>query len=544
MKKLLAIIVVVAILIIGSPYFIGRQVEKHVDATIAYINQQNQDVSIEKVSFVRHWFYSELTLKASISQAAAAQQAQANLPFALRGAMPITKPVIITLNSTINHGPLTVGENLEGKRRLEIALGYVHFAIFPKDIENINQSIDLARLAALIQEQPLFVITDKIGFMGQDKINFKSAAIHHQDEEGKIDWDGIQGKLWLDHNKSKVSAELSNSALMFEGASGQKISTSSMTLNMSHHKDANGLWVGKTTADMPSLQITNKEGGSLEIKSVNLDVNTHSQKELFEGDLSFKFADLNHNGKQYGPLVLKTTLDHLDAKALATIAQYHASNDQNRSAIANLVRQNELLTAITQLLSSQPKLKVDEFSLKTPEGLVTVKGEFGLGEQTKQTNGFLQLDPFLNSLNVALDLTLPSPLAEKATLILAGFYPTILLTNEELTNPNTSFTEEQLEERAHQRLQEWVNANLVTNSGNEYNMVFKLVGGVPTVNGVAVSMAAQVPAQITVTPPPAAMPAPAENAAPAQVTVPSDAPVPPQAVPPAQPVPAPAQKAE
>lgn len=515
MKRLLAAIAIIGILVLGLPNLIGRLVEQHVDRTIAYINQQHQNFSLEKASLDRHWFSSDITLRVFVPKQNPGQTtAESVLPFsALRNASD-NKPVIITLHSTLYHGPLMMAENIAGKHRLEMGLGYVRLAAYPKDIENPSESVNIARLATLIKDQPLFVVTNRIGFLNGDTIKFASAPIHHQDADGKIDWDGIQAEVTLNSRSNKLTMSATSAALSFEGKEAEKIATSAVTLKASHHKDSNGLWIGNTTLDLPSLAVSNKQGQSVELKSATLNVGTRTQKDLFAGNINADFTDLQHNGKQYGPFALKTSIEHVDAKALAAIAQYHTTTDQAHSAVANLVRQNELLTAVSQVLSNQPKLIIDTLSLKTPDGVVTLHGNVELGEQAKHSNGLLQFESFLNSLQIAMDLTLPSPLAEHATIVLAGFYPTLLLTSEELNNPETTFTEEQLEERAHERLQNWVASKLVTNAGNAYTVSFKLVNGVPSVNGSPIKLAE--PTQATT-------PAPVEeNTVPAVTIQPSE----------------------
>ena len=522
MKKVIATVVasVVVIAIVGLPPLVGRQIEKHVDSSIAYINAQHRNISLEKVSLVRHWFSSDVVLKAHITEAMASAPTPAGYPDLVAAN---ARTVNITLNSVIHHGPLMMGENVEGKKRLHLGFGYVHFNVFPKDIENINNSIDLNRLASLVKDQPLFTVTDLISFLGDDKINFKSASVHNSDDAGKIDWDGVYGKLWLNARNNKIKAEVSSAPISFEGHDGQKISTSEMMIKVAHHKDNNGLWVGESDASIPSLSISNKAGNKIDLKGAKFAVNTHSQKDLFEGDINASFTGLDHNDKTFGPLTLKATVDHFDAKALATIAQYHATNDQNYNAIASLVRQNQLLTAITQVLTNQPKVSVDEFTLKTPEGMVNLKGSLSLAEQTKQANGFLQLEPFIKSISLAFELTLPSPLAQKATIVAAGFYPVLLLSPEELANSNLIFTNQQLDDRAIQRLDKWADAKLVTKKENEYTISLKLNEGNLKLNDIPVSLTKPPLVEETAAPLQANPPAAANNAQPVQEVNPAAA---------------------
>jgi uncharacterized protein YdgA (DUF945 family) len=541
MKKLLALVVLVVILLIGgAPYFVGMLLPRHVDKTIAYINAQHQGISLEKVSLERHWFSSNIVIKAHIDEGLASSNSPSALSVA--GLTNANKTVDITLNSVVRHGPMMMGTDVEGKKRLKLGLGFVHFAVFPKDISNIGDSMDLSRLATLVKDQPLFTVTNLITFLLEDKISFKSASVHHQDEQGKIDWDGVIGKIWLNARGNRITVELVNSPLTFEGKDGQKISASELTFKMSHHKDSNGLWVGQSDVSIPKLSVSNKTGDIIDLKAGKLDVSTRSQKELFEGTINASFTELNHNQRVYGPLTLKTTLDHLDAKALATIAQFQATADQNYNAIANLVRQNQLLTAITQLLSNKPKLTVDTFSLKTPEGLMTLKGAFSLDEQTRQPGGFLQLEPFIRSINLALDLTLPTPLAERLAILMAGFYPNILLSKEELNNPNLVFTQEQLNERANQRLQAWHDAKLVTKNENEYTISFKLAGGLIKLNNVVVNLTQPPLAEGEKAPAQVSAPAAVQQAEPVLEAKPAEKPAPTKEATPAPKVVAPANK--
>lgn len=524
MKKILPLIVLVVLVIFAlvSPYFVGRMLEAHIDKTIALINSRHQSITLEKVSFTRHWFSSDVSLKAHLHEHVAS-----NTPNALQLpglAIPSTqeKTVNILLKSQIHHGPFMFAQTVEGSKRVLFGLGYVNFTVYPQDIENIGDSIDLARLATLVKDQPLFRVANLVTWIGNDHITFQTAAVSHNDESGKIDWNGVSGKINLSSHRPRFSAEIISSPLSFVGKEGQNVETKAITVSMVHQQDDNGLWVGTSDVNLPLLHIKHANGEKLELVDAKLDVHTHSQKDLFAGDINANFGSLTHNERNYGPMNLTMNLDHLDAKALSAIAQYQASADQNYNAIASLVRQNQLINAITQLLSNQPKLSVDTFSLKTAEGLVTLNGLFELTESAPKENGFLQLEPLLKSIALNLNLSLPTPMADKAVILLAGFYPGILLSQEELNDPNLVFTQEQLEQRAQQRLDDWTNAKLVTKNGNEYTISFKLVQGAIKLNDVAINLHQAPIAEKTATPAQTTPPSEAAKASPAVKTNPTD----------------------
>ena len=154
---------------------------------------------------------------------------------------------------------------------------------------------------------------------------------------------------------------------------------------------------------------------SFDITTITYASNSQDENNFFGASAVAQFESLVTNGKPYGPMDLSLSVSHVDSKGFSQLidqlAQISTEPDETdaknqEKAKAELIK--VLKANFTPILVAQPMIKLNRFSLNTPDGLIQISG-------SATTNNFTPADmndqkKFMQKLALDVNLSLPKPI--------------------------------------------------------------------------------------------------------------------------------------
>lgn len=153
---------------------------------------------------------------------------------------------------------------------------------------------------------------------------------------------------------------------------------------------------------------------SFVIKNVSYVSNSHDENNFFSAKAIAKFESLVTGGKPYGPMDLDLSISHVDSKSFSQLIDQVAnvttkpdekdpkSQEKARLELIKILKQN-----FGPILIAKPVVKLNNFNLMTPGGLIQISG-------SATTNNFTQADmndqkKFMRKLLLDVNVSVPKP---------------------------------------------------------------------------------------------------------------------------------------
>ncbi len=371
MKKLVALVVLVLITL-GAYLGFGLLARKNCQAAIAEL-QANFPGRIDS-SYRQGLFSSELHI-------------QLHIPIPDNN--PATPETISTrIRQTIHHGPFV----LSGQRQKS--------SLFTPVQLYAQGSLEIDPLLA---DEPPFIsqlrqlattdITVHAPINGRTEITFKGRPLHSSlavgSETFKLNWQGFDGNLLLEGN-NLLSYDLDFRApgleLRGQGAAG--IVIGEITTQAQMREGSHSLSLGTIMTAIQRFEATWGQGMEEKIALSGLDVRITSSEEqgLVRVEEEINIDHLQFTDRKYGPGNLKMSLANLDAQAIAKLSEAYTAMQAKPASTEVL---GILSSHASALLAKSPEIRLENFSLTTPEGACLASAHIAFNGQ-----GEVILNPF------------------------------------------------------------------------------------------------------------------------------------------------------
>jgi len=449
MKKLTGVVVILAVLVLGSYYFTGMLTESKVKE------------SLEVKNYDRGWFDSK-----------------ADIVWHFQFPNNRTKKMETTefkMPLKVYHGPF-----MFTKDGMKFGMGFAHTVIQMPD-KNLKQMKDLftAQSTAPTLNLSLFVnIFGKTGF---------SAAVPDftliaKKGDAKLNWHGLDSSIRISSDMKSFDGYFNIDGFNFT----RKEMTAKMEAvktNYNLYENSDGLLLGSASVSFPSLVVKQGKKVVFLLSRFDMKSGSHQNGVTIDSDLSITLEKVVANNETYGPGELHFSLNNLDSKALARInelaqqAQIASNPEKKRLMMA-------MMPEVPKLFSHGAELKIDPFTFKLPKGRIEGNLLISLPEGPFN-NPFAMVRQIQGNgrLAVPVDLVKEALIESLAKKMLQNQLQQAIAQQNNAHGVQPMDAKQQAKDMVDKKLSNLVDKGLLTQQGNDYVIAFTLKNGKLLVNG-------------------------------------------------------------
>ena len=402
----------------GAAYWTGLEAER----TLAKQHEMIVSLPIFKVKshqYERGWFSSTETTELAFNERFFKPYLSI-LPEAAKGALSGTVKYV----NHIQHGPLPDG-------RPARAVVTTQF-IMSDDTRKM--------LSRFFGDKEPITVTNRLNFTGGGELNVSVPSFDYEETLAgvKIKWQGMTTKVGYDSGYTQYSVDARLPGMVLDAATKGHFEFANLAYQSDNRPGETGAGVGNKELSVTRVKLESKESIPYEIKlnqlislltririgefinpageikpsqadlvDLKYQIVSSEEKQFINTRARFSFAKLEVNRVPYGPMRLDLSANHLHGPSLLKLEQAFADIQVEGVEPAKLRQQ--YLDAITQqggpILENDPRLVINDFSLKLPAGEITLTGNLAL-------NGYKKGDldnprVFVNKLDAQAKLAMP-----------------------------------------------------------------------------------------------------------------------------------------
>jgi uncharacterized protein YdgA (DUF945 family) len=420
MKKVIASVVVLALLLVCAPWGMGRIAESRVNSALDKAVKEAPYIKIAERKWIHGWFHSEQTVTfefvlpklpgapkpVAAFADAAAPTAEAPAVPQLPRALPSLPagPIRFTVHNDVTHGPV-LGSSGIGLARLDTKL-VVSDAI-RKKIEEIAGPGDIVR------------ITTRMGFFGGGTTTFSGkgrsidlAKFGKAGQKGTIAWDDFNLVAGIGRNAGSYELQGRQPRVeVSEGEGGDHFLMTNLTLDGSGSRVTKDLYDGGVVLGVGKVSATTTRAPAFEMQTIKYGVNSSKQGEFMDYSLelgtgAINAAQLQAQGFQIKEMHYDMTVRHLHIDTLqklmeglkAVSAKGFDGSGANAAEMQAAIMQ-PLKEQGIELVKHDPELSLDRIGLVTADGEGVIKGLVKLEGVTEQdlTAGIMAIIPKIDA---------------------------------------------------------------------------------------------------------------------------------------------------
>ncbi|MEN8258076.1 MAG: YdgA family protein [Thermodesulfobacteriota bacterium] len=353
MKKVIAFILVLILITLGTYLGFGLLAKKNYEAAISEM-QANFPGQVES-TFEQGLFASELSVLLTIP-----------VPAANPGS---PEAISTRIRQTIHHGPFIINSkqpNSSPFTPLQL------FAYGTLELEPF-----MANEPAFISELRQLATTDitvHAPLKGRTKVSFTGRPLHSSlalgSENFDLNWQGFTGQLYLEgSNLLTYDLDFQAPGLEMKGKGAEGIIIKEITTQATMKEGSHNLSMGTITTTMKNLEATLGNGpeDKVTMSGLNLRIANSEKDGLLRVEEKVSMDRLQFSDKKYGPGTLQISLANLDAQAVAKLTEAYKELQAN-PANDEVMALGLLSSHASALLAKSPEIKIEDFSLTSPEG--------------------------------------------------------------------------------------------------------------------------------------------------------------------------------
>ena len=355
MKKFAGLVVILAVLILGSYYGMGLITERTLKKDINMVNKSG-GLHIDILEYHRGWFTSNAKFNWQLhipERVVKNQDGQSTTTPA--------QDYAIDMPLTIYHGPIIFADS-----GVQFGLGYAYtdLVLPPKYDESFSTTF------ATGSSKPKLDMSVLVNYFNKSRmrINVPQFKLLTKDTNGQFEWLGMTNDVTVSSNLNTIDGDLTIDGMNFlkddvKGTIGK------VTSDYDLHQTKEGLYLGDASLSFPSVVITQKDQKIFEMEHFDVKTSSYIDGGLFSSDFKTSLEKIIANGKTYGPALLKMSIKNLDAQILAQlndqVNKMQQAPEQQRQQIMI-----SMLPELPKLFSKGAEFQISEVSFVMPEGKI------------------------------------------------------------------------------------------------------------------------------------------------------------------------------
>ena len=347
-KVVIALGAIVCVGLVG-PKVIGSIVEQKYD-DIASRFVDHPSIEIVERSFTTHWFSGQSVTKMKI-----------------KGVAAEIEDFQLIVNEQLTFGPVIFADN-----SVNFALAHSN-ANLDFDVSSLDQEAqkDITEFTDQLNEKLTIssIITYGLNYTTQVMM----AATTFEEDGNTIDIGALDSEFTLEDDKY-ISGYLNWSGLDFKGPEANVQlspleSTFSQEIIDGDIYSGNGLSIGDFSMLIKSISAQDNQGNDLlSIENLTLSADSQIEDELMNIVVKYGADRFKGAGQELEKLNLDISFNRLDPKVLMEINDWATKMQQDPENFEHYNQQ--LMTVATKLLTKDPELNINDFSVLTSEGAI------------------------------------------------------------------------------------------------------------------------------------------------------------------------------
>lgn len=355
MKKIVGLVVILAVLILGSYYGTGMITERKVRETVKVINQNN-GIYAEIKSYSRGWFHSTASIDWNL------QIPERVIDGA--NAKPQTIPAQkyeISMPLAINHGPFIFSDS---GMKFGVGFAKTDLDLPPKYVKQFDS------LFTADSTKPQVDLGLFVNYLLKSRITlavpeFKLVA---KKGSGQLTWEGMDTSVSMNSDLSNIDGDFTVNGMSFS-QDGKKVTIDAITSSYDLKKSVYGLFTGSASLSFPSMVVTNQGAKIFELDDLSMKSNSDISGKTISSSVSLTLDALMLKDQKYGPGSFELAIRNLDAQAMGRINELssklqNGKDDQKQQAMM------QLLQELPALASQGPEIEISQMTFKLPDGKV------------------------------------------------------------------------------------------------------------------------------------------------------------------------------
>jgi uncharacterized protein YdgA (DUF945 family) len=357
MKKIVIIMLILAVVIGGAPYIVGSNVESQFRTQVNTINS-NPSFTINISEYNKGWFTSTATLELDLT-----------LPPEMAAFVAKNQ---VKINQKIQHGPILWQGNGLGiglmDAEVEIEL--------PAELKQEMQKV------AAFQEK-LLTITSRTGFDLSTRTQIKLKPFSVNQDGTKLDVLPAQGEFYYTM-EGKIEG-----AMNWQGMKAEKSETQAFTLGeinldtkqqlvMGEMFKPSALFNGYANFSIAQLAVTSDNPAeAMAMTNLNLKATSKVETGLMKVSSDFSIEAIEAIQQRFEHIQFNLALNNLDTQVLQQMNQI-LSDNQSADPMAMAA---QLQGVLPQLIAKGPELHITKLGMQTHAGLINTDMQLSFDQE-------------------------------------------------------------------------------------------------------------------------------------------------------------------
>jgi uncharacterized protein YdgA (DUF945 family) len=408
MKKYIsAIVLLLLIVLAGSPYYVSMQVQSEYEKSITALNQYYTGQVTVTGTYNRGFFTSNATTEIKFTNS----------------------PEVLTLKHEIHNGPFII-DTSSGNISSYIPKGF-KLAVVDTVIQ--SQNLD-ALIKNVYKDKSAYTITTNVNFNGSGDTTLINNPFTMNIGAGEINWKGMS--LTIQHAKSFASFDSTLSIPQF--------SYMEMTADLAKKNEfrivdvtakytaGSQVQVEKLDFSIASISITQGTISVFDADKIAIKGDYSRANKVINSDVVYSFDKLILATDEYGPMQLKAKLTNFDIDTFDTLTSKIAADHSitmtgtvNVHDVLNKLRSYLTPEQVATALSAMPYAEFD-LALTTPKGKLNYTSNIVVGDKNLSS---IDYDTVMATVVAKISFQIDQPLAYA---ILAQTAETSIANNEKL----------------------------------------------------------------------------------------------------------------
>ncbi len=507
--KIIGIVVAILVAIqIVTAYFFGVIAEKQLNQQFSQISDSNL-IKVVNRTYSRGWFTSDVDVTLMVNN-----QALKNLAEILPN----------TSESTTKFSDLEYKLSYKSHVTQGLFAGWIHGNFIPMIAyatvdATWPDSLNKIFVTFFKDKTPLEI--HNVIYLNQSgKFTIFSPSFDYNEALSgvKVMWGGIKWNIAYNSNFNKFSNEMRVPSFDFSAPTKGVISLKNITYSAQTSRSINDIKVGDISIGLESVSVDFTESNinsgfklgemiqtatginsadflngldvinptNFSLRDVHYASHSSDENNFFAASVKAGFESLVSNGRTYGPMVFDFSLDHVIASKFSNVVDLINSqatiSEGQRNANKDQTIQ-KLKDDLAPIFINSPVIKLNNFSVKTPSGLISIKGNATMkGFESSDIN---DKSLFLQKISASVDFSVPKPVMSYLFLLQMKYFLTA--GNAQMDQQSSDALAKVVDILMANQLQVWKSKGYITESDGNLSSVINFNNGIVSLNGVPTS---------------------------------------------------------
>jgi len=356
MKKLIGLVVIVAVLVLGSYFGFGMVTEYKIRDSVKVLNAVD-NMYAEVKDYNRGLFHATAEVEWNVNVP------ERVVKSATGGtSMVPAKEYKFTMPLKVSHGPVIFSD-----AGIKFGLGYGRTDI---DLPSKFQE-QFDALFTKDSSKPQLDLSVFVNYLAKTRFKAEVPAFQLVGKQGngKLDWKGMDSSVRMNSDLSSVDGSINLNGMEFSRDT-TTVTMEAVTTTYELAKSAYGLFTGTAEVNFPSLMVMDKDKKLFALESLAVDSSSDVSGDVLNSHVNLSLNALFVNNETFGPANIEMAVRNLDAEAMGKInalSQDIQSDDKAKKQRAMM----SMMAEVPNLLSKGPQLEISQLEVRLPQGQVS-----------------------------------------------------------------------------------------------------------------------------------------------------------------------------